>query len=108
VAWSEGEANIREAIRIILATDRDERLRRPDFGAGLGRFLFEPNIATTHSQLEQEISQALAEWEPRIAVETVDAQADPEDPEAAIATITYKLVATQAAETLKLAVALAT
>jgi phage baseplate assembly protein W len=108
MAWSEGEANIREAIQIILATDRGERVRRPDFGAGVGRYLFEPNTAATHSQLEQEITQALSAWEPRVAVETVDAHPDPDDLEAAIATITYTLVATQAAETITLAVALTT
>jgi uncharacterized protein len=108
MTWSEGEANIREAIQIILATDRGERVRRPDFGAGLGQYLFEPNTAATHSQLEQGIAQALASWEPRIAVEAVDAGPDADDPEAAVATITYTLVATQAAETITLAVALTT
>ncbi len=42
------------------------------------------------------IVRALAAWEPRIAVEAVDVEADPDDPEAAIATIRYTLVATQA------------
>ena len=36
VAWSEGEVNVREAIRIILMTEPRERLRLPEFGGGPG------------------------------------------------------------------------
>ncbi len=104
IAWSEGEANVREAMRVILMTEPGERLRLPEFGAGLGRFLFEPNILTTHTQMQQRISDALKRWEPRIQVEDVEVQADSVDPQAAIATITYRLVATQALERVALAV----
>jgi phage baseplate assembly protein W len=107
VAWSEGEANIRDAIRVILGTDRNERLRLGEFGAGLGRYLFEPNTVATRHQLEQRILRALAAWEPRIAVESVDVEADPVDAESALATISYKLVATQVRERMTLAVSLA-
>ena len=47
-----------------------------------------------------------AVWEPRIRVETVDVDADRDDEEAAIATIVYRLVATQAQERVSLTVAL--
>jgi Bacteriophage baseplate protein W len=95
VAWSEGEANIREAIQIVLLTDQRERIRLPEFGGTLSQFLFEPNDVTTRRQIEDQISAALAQWEPRIAVDTVAVDADGDDPAAAVATITYRLVATQ-------------
>jgi phage baseplate assembly protein W len=104
LAWSEGEANVQDAIRVILQTDRNERLRLPEFGAGLKRFLFEPNTVATRHQLGAQIVRALAAWEPRIAVDAVDVEPDPDDPEGAIATIRYKLVATQAPQRLTLAV----
>ena len=107
IAWSEGEENIRDAIRIILGTERNERLRLPDFGAGLKRYLFEPNTVATRHQLHERILRALAAWEPRIAVDSVDVDEDPDDPEAAIATIAYKLVATQVTDRITVAVALA-
>jgi phage baseplate assembly protein W len=106
IAWSEGETNVQDAIRVILQTDNDERLRLPQFGAGLTRYLFEPNTVATRSRLERQIVRALAEWEPRIAVDGVDVQEDPEDPDGAIATIRYTLVATQAAQRLSLGVTL--
>lgn len=105
--WSQGEANIRENIAVILKTDPGERLALPEFGAGLSRFLFEPNNAATHARLQEAITGALSTWEPRIQVETVDIAADPADLESARATITYRLVATSARERISLGVPLA-
>jgi phage baseplate assembly protein W len=107
IAWSSGEDNIREAIRIVLMTEPGERLYLPTFGAGLGRFLFEPNIASTHTLIAERIQSALVTWEPRVRVEAVDVIADPSDPQAAIATLTYRLVATQAQERVSLSVSVA-
>jgi hypothetical protein len=69
--------------------------------------LFEPNTATTRQLLRDRIQRALAEWEPRIRVESVSVDPDPNDKEAAIATITYRLIATRALERVTLNVALA-
>jgi hypothetical protein len=96
VAWSEGEQNIREAIQVILETELRERLRLPQFGGGLERLLFDPNTTATHREVRDRIMGALAAWEPRIAVQSVQVEDDPDDPEAAIATIEYGLVATGA------------
>lgn len=107
VAWSVGQVNVREAIRIILMTEQRERVRLPEFGGGLGSFLFEPNTVTTRHLMQDRITKALTQWEPRISVESVEVEPDPADPQAAVATITYKLVATQARERVSLNVTLA-
>ena len=107
IVWSEGEANVREAIQIILLTEQRERLMLPDFGGGLGRFLFEPNTVSTRHLIENQITRALIDWEPRIRVESVKVEADPADSQAAIATVTYKLIATQTSERVSLTVTLA-
>ncbi len=102
LAWSQGEQNVREAIHIILLTEYNERLRLPDFGGNLGPFLFEPNTVTTRYLLQENITRALQQWEPRISVQKVEVEADPSDPQAAIATISYRLVATQTLERVSL------
>lgn len=107
MAWSAGEDNVRESIRVILMTERLERLRLPEFGGGLSHFLFEPNTVTTRHLIEDRISKALSEWEPRIEVEGVRVEADPHDAQGAIATITYSLVATQTRERVSVNVTLA-
>ena len=106
VVWSEGETNIRESIQIILLTEQNERLMLPDFGGGLGMFLFEPNAVATRRQIQERIVAALTRWEQRIVIQSVDVEGDPTDSQAAIATITYKLVATQAQERVSLNVTL--
>ncbi len=107
VAWSEGEANVRDAVRVILQTGRRERLLLPEFGGGLEEFLFEPNTVTTRHLIADRITKMLAAWEPRLTVEAVEVEEDPADVRAAIATITYRLVATQARERVSLTVRLA-
>ena len=104
--WSEGETNIRESIAVILKTDPGERLGLPEFGAGLGRFLFEPNNAATHTRIQDAIATALARWERRVKVESVDVVAQAAEAESALATITYSLVATEARERISLSVPL--
>jgi len=98
MVWSEGEQNIRESIRVILLTNLRERVRLAEFGGGLNTFLFEPNNVATQRAIEERMLQALKRWEPRIAVESARVETDPEDREAAIATVQYKLVATQSRE----------
>jgi phage baseplate assembly protein W len=107
LAWSEGEANIREAVRVILLTDLRERVMLPEFGGDMAQFLFEPNTVTTRHLIASRITQALATWEPRIRVESVIVEEDPDDMQAAVATITYQLVATRARERVSLSIALA-
>lgn len=106
VAWSAGTDNVREAIRIVLVTRPGERLFEPGFGAGLDRWLFEPNTASTRQLIKDRITRSLAQWEPRIAVRSVEVEPDPADATAAVATITYQLVATQALERVSVTVTL--
>lgn len=104
--WSAGEDHIRESIALILQTEPGERVGQRDFGAGLARFLFEPNNAATHARLAESIHAALTRWERRIAVEAVDVAVDPQDAQAGTATITYRLVATGARERIAVGVPL--
>ena len=106
IAWSEGETNIREMIQVILRTQECERLNLPSFGAGLQRYLFEPNTVATRFQIEDRITKSLQLWEPRISLSDVTVEQDPSDAQAAIATIEYKLVATQMKERINVSVKL--
>jgi hypothetical protein len=96
--WSEGGQNIRESIRIILLTHPNERLRLADFGGGLHDFLFQPNIPSRHRLIQDRIEKSLARWEPRISLETVQVDPDPNDAESVIITLSYRLIATQTRE----------
>lgn len=90
--WSTGPPNIREAIRIILTTERGERLMLPEFGGGLGRFLYQPNTPATRRLIEEQVVRSLRLWEPRIELEGVRVEADPNDPAVVHVHIEYRLV----------------
>jgi uncharacterized protein len=71
------EDDIRQAILLILHTALGERVMRPDFGAGLETFVFEPVSTTTMALVQHRVQQALITWEPRIDVNEVRVTTDP-------------------------------
>lgn len=107
IAWSEGPQNIRESIQIILQTEVGERLMLRSFGAGLGRFLFEANTPTNRRNIQEQVETALRRWEPRIRLQNVQVEADPNDLQQVIITLDYGLVTTGAGERLALTINLA-
>ena len=88
------EQDVHQAIRIILGTNPGERVMRPDFGAGLNDFVFEPISTTTMHQLETRVREALVDWEPRIDVLDVSVTADPAQPGRLFIDIRYQVRAT--------------
>lgn len=106
LAWTSGEENVRQAIRILLLTEPGERLMREEYGCGLRAFLFEPNTPTTRQLIRERIRQAIARWEPRAAVESVEVQADPNDARVAHIQILFRLVATQVLQRLNMSIQL--
>jgi phage baseplate assembly protein W len=94
VALVQYEDDIRQSIRIILGTDRGERVMRPDFGAGLSQFVFEPLDATTMNLVKTRVREALIAWEPRIDILNVDVAADPSEHNKLLIDMTYRVRAT--------------
>ena len=68
IAVAEAEDSIRQAIWIILATARGERMMRPDFGCGIHDLVFEVNDIKTRTRVSHDVREALILWEPRIDV----------------------------------------
>lgn len=73
------DEDVRQAILIILGTDPGERMMRPDFGAGLHAFVFEPMNAATLEALRRRVQDSLIDWEPRIDVERVTVTGVPDE-----------------------------
>jgi phage baseplate assembly protein W len=91
---------VEQAVGLILLSEPLERERLPEFGVGLRRFVFEPNGATTHRELERRVLRGLVEWEPRIKVERVTVGADEDRPNVALIDIDYVVRATNTAHNL--------
>jgi phage baseplate assembly protein W len=71
VATNAYEDQIAQSIRLIIGTNPGERRMRPDFGAGLNAFVFEPVSAVTLEAIRRRVQDALVDWEPRIDVSQV-------------------------------------
>ena len=94
VALASGERDIEEAISIILLTPQGQRVMRPEFGCQIYDLLFAPNDATTAGLAAHYVEDALRKWEPRITVQEVDADPDPDQPERLLIQINYTIKAT--------------
>jgi uncharacterized protein len=88
------EEKIRQAIWIILATSRGERVMRPDFGCGIHDLVFAPNSPGTAGRVAGEVREALVQWEPRIDLLDVKARADGQAGERLLIEIDYRVRAT--------------
>lgn len=75
VALSRYEVDIRESIRIILATARGERMMRPDFGCGIHSLVFDVIDIAMLTRVETEVRESITRYEPR--VELIGVKADP-------------------------------
>jgi len=89
--WSEGPDRIRDAIWIILSTSLGERLMRPEFGAGLQDYVFEPNSAVVRAELASSIRRALVQGEPRIELISLRVDPSPEQDSQVLVSLDYKI-----------------
>jgi len=67
---------IQQDLRMLLTTQRGERVMRPEYGCDLHRLLFAPNDETTAGMAIHYVQQAIERWEDRITDVRVDADAN--------------------------------
>ena len=72
LSWSEDDNSIRENMLNILLTRPGERIQRPEFGAGLLKFIHQPNNETTRNLIAGVVKKSLSVWETRVQVDGVD------------------------------------
>jgi phage baseplate assembly protein W len=88
------EEDIHQALRIILGTNPGERVMRPDFGAGLDTFVFEPVNPTTMTRVRTRVREALVDWEPRVDILDVEVTTDQEQRNLLVIEVRYRVRAT--------------
>jgi len=70
---------VRQDIRLIMQTDRGERKMRPNFGAGLNRFLFRNVDLVLVNRMSEALAQSIRLWEEHICGVNAEVSQDPED-----------------------------
>ena len=91
ILMSEHEADIKEAIWIILSTSKGERVMRPDFGCGIYDFVFATINTTTIGLIEASVREALTLWEPRIELINVNVVTDKAEEGMLLISIDYRV-----------------
>lgn len=89
IALVDGDAEVAEAIRLVLGTAKGERPMRPEFGCGIHDLVFAPADLTLLARIEEEVRASLRRWEPRITLTEVEAAADDADAGTVWITVRY-------------------
>jgi len=89
IALTSGPEDLDCAIRVVLATAPSERVMRPSFGCKIWDLLFEPVNANTLGLMAQAVREAVAQWEPRVEVDSVEVVPDRDDSALVHISVTY-------------------
>lgn len=65
----------------VLLTPKRTRIRKPDFGTDLIKFIFEPNTEIEWEQVKQEAVESVAKYVPAAELKNVEVVTNPENPE---------------------------
>ena len=66
------EVDVEQAILMIVMTPKGQRVMRPEFGCHIHELVFAPNNNATAALAARYVEEALAMWEPRIEVLSVN------------------------------------
>jgi phage baseplate assembly protein W len=80
---------LREALWNVLMTSPGERLMRPSFGAGLNKWIGQPNTESTRQLIASSITAAVGKWEQRVALSSVTVVPDATDAASVVVTLSY-------------------
>lgn len=100
IALSNGADDLDRSIRLVLLTAPGERVMRPKFGCRIWDMLFEPITPNLLGLISEAVREAVAQWEPRVAVEQVIPMVDDNDDALVRIHIRYRVKSTNDARNL--------
>lgn len=83
--------DIRQSLTLLLSTRRGERLLRPEYGCDLMQFAFESVNYSLISRIRNEITQSIAQFEPRVENVSVSVDGNSGDAGALVILIEYRV-----------------
>jgi len=81
--------NVEQSLKILLLTTLGERVMRPRFGTKASRLVFAPGSVQYLRLLEVTVREAVRDYEPRVTLEDVRAENDPNDETRVMVAIDY-------------------
>ncbi len=89
-----GAEDINESLSILLSTSPGERVMVPEFGCALWQMVFEQLDVTAMTEMQEMVSKAILNWEPRITVDSVVVEVDPKVAGLVLIKVAYTIRAT--------------
>jgi phage baseplate assembly protein W len=94
VTVAEAEEDIRQSLEILLSTHTGERVLNPTFGWKRDSLMFEPLSTSFAAYLMREIETAILFFEPRIKLNTVNFESEPDQEGLVLIKIDYTIKTT--------------
>ena len=91
LSYAVGEQSIEHCLRALLLTATGERVMRPDFGTKAQESVFAPGSVQNLRDLERSVADAVRNFEPRVELDSVLAEADPADESRVTVLVSYRI-----------------
>jgi phage baseplate assembly protein W len=89
LAYNSGDDNVEQSLRLVLLTAVGERIMRPDFGSKAPALVYSPASVQYLGLLETTIRDAVRDYEPRVQLDSVLVEADPNTPSRVNVSVDY-------------------
>lgn len=82
---------IRSILMHIVFTPKGQKLRDPDFGTDLIKFIFEPNMSEVHGEIRENVNNAISRYLPNTTVNGIDVLKSEDDSYQVYVKISYSV-----------------
>lgn len=73
--YVDANSNVKEKVRSqlmhVVFTPKGQRLRNPEFGTDLIKYIFEQNDSTTWESVQNEVSESVKRWVPNTSINSI-------------------------------------
>ena len=91
LSYVEGEVHVEQSLKILLMTALGERVMRPGLGCKAPNLVFAPGSVQYLRLLETSVREAVRDWEPRVELTDVQAEATVGSENHIVVNIAYKI-----------------
>lgn len=91
LGYCAGDANVQQSLKILLLTALGERVMGFNFGCRAPELVFAPGSVQYLNLLQTTVREAVRDWEPRVDLDSVTADADQTDPTHVTVSIDYRV-----------------
>jgi uncharacterized protein len=67
---------LESSVRMLLLTDKGERLMEPDYGTNIRQYIFDSDSSSSQASIQHEIVSAINLWEPRVSLMKMNIKRD--------------------------------